>query len=71
MQTRDTTLDAVHHLACGMGVKVTAAWTGLTHDEVIAIKTSRAAEIAERRYDYRQQARMDEMWEARCAGDDE
>lgn len=71
MQTRDKTLDAVHHLACGMGYGITAAFTGLTEHEVMVIAQARKADIAERRHEYRLAARQEEMFEARYAGDDE
>lgn len=71
MQTRNIQFDAIHHLACGVPIDIAACWTGLSRDEVIAIMTNRAAEIDELRFEYREQARMDEMFDARYSGDDE
>lgn len=71
MQTRNFVYDTIHHLACGIPVDITASWTGLSIQEVIAIKINSAAEIQERRFEYREQARMESMFEARYSGDNE
>lgn len=71
MQTRNFKYDAIHHLACGIPVDLTATWTKLPLEDVLAIMTSCATEIEERRFEYREQARIDAMFDARYSGDDE
>jgi hypothetical protein len=71
MQTQKFQYDTIHHLACGIPVDITASWTGQSRDKVIAIMANCAAEIAERRFEYREQARIDAMFDARYSGDDE